>query len=512
MMTPSRPKHAPKHEPRQDRLNRPQNSAGHAHTLKTRETSTAMSALLATLAAAGLAAGMATGLTSVGAPFLPEALQSASGLGLAHAQQPTRLSRHHAPGEFTVPLHKSGVLETNRPFAEIAVGNPEIADVVALTSSSLYVLGRAHGTTNLSLIDSNGDIIAVVDVSVTHDIETLKAKLFQLLPDEAIEVRAAGDAIVLSGQVSSTVAMQQALGLAEHYAPGNVSNMMTVAGSQQVLLQVRFAEVQRNTLKQLGTNLSVLGVDGNDVYTGTSGIGASATAFASAVADIVTGSYRLEFLIDALEQKGLVRTLSEPNIIALSGDQASFLAGGEIPIPVPQTGTNSDAITIQYKPFGVGLSFTPTVLGRETINLELATEVSSIDTSVSIETNGLSIPGLKVRRAETTVELKDGQSFAIAGLIQDNFQDTVRQLPGFADLPLLGALARSADYRRDQTELVVFITVHLVQPAAPGDIAEPVDTAVPPTEFELFLLGRTEGHASVTKAAGISGEYGYILP
>lgn len=452
------------------------------------------------LAAVGLA-GAALAL----APLLPG--------GEAWAQQPLRLDGQRHAGEFVVPVNKSQLLEVNREFAEVAVGNPEIADVVALTQSSVYVLGKQNGTTNLSFVDADGKMIAVLDIVVTHDIEALKAKLFELMPNERIEVRSAHGAVVLSGQVTNPGAVRQAMAVAEHYAPGNVTNMLTVGGSQQVLLNVRFAEVERSTFKQLGANVSLVGLDGNDVYSVAAGDGLSAEGFAAAAAQVLTGSYQLDVLIDALERKGMVRTLSEPNIIALSGDTASFLAGGEFPIPVAQAESNgASTITVEFKPFGVGLDFTPTVIGRETVNLELATEVSTIDPSVSVVTSGLTIPGLKVRRASTTVELKDGQSFAIAGLIQDDFEDTVRQLPGIGDIPVIGALLRSSGYRRNQTELVVFITVRLVEPASAADIQDPTQTALPPTEFELFLLGRTEGRAQVANAAGISGTYGYILP
>lgn len=420
-------------------------------------------------------------------------------------------SRH--AGEFNVPLHKSQLLEVNAPFVELSVGNPDIADVVPVSDTEIYVLGKGRGTTNLTITGEDGAVLAVVDVVVTHDVGALKAKLWELLPTERIEVRPAGDSVVLSGQVSSTQALRQSLALAEQYAPDSVTNMMTVGGSQQVLLKVRFAEVARNTLESLGSNIALFGVDGDDVFGLTSGVGAAVNSFGQQISSITSGSYQLDILIDALEEKGMVRTLSEPNIIALSGDTANFLAGGEFPIPVAQTVDNgARTITVDFKQFGVGLAFTPTVIGRETINLELAAEVSSIDPTVSVINNDLVIPGLKVRRANTTVELNDGQSFAIAGLIQDNFQDTVRQLPGFGDIPVLGALFRSAEYERNQTELVVFITTYLVAPTNEAAIAEPTDNILPPTPFELFLLGKTYSEPSLDNAAGISGSYGYILP
>lgn len=452
-----------------------------------------------------------------GALLTSAALALAAAMALPHqaaqAQRAVTLDTARHAGQFVVPLNKSQLLKVNQPFSEVTVGNAEIADVIPLTTSSVYVLGKEKGATNVSLVDEDGRVIAVVDVVVTHDTQALKAKLHELLPDERIEVRSAGHSVVLSGQVSSSGALRQALAVAEQYAPKAVTNMLAVGGSQQVLLKVRFAEVARSTMKDIGSNVSILGVDGNDTFSVLTGDGIGMESFGAAIANVVTGSYQLDFVIDALEEKGMVRTLSEPNIIAMSGDSASFLAGGEFPIPVAQASNGqAQTITIEFKPFGVGLDFTPTVIGRDNINLELSTEVSSIDPSVSVVSDGLVIPGLKVRRASTTVELKDGQSFAIAGLLQDNFEDTVRQLPGFGDIPVLGALARSADYERNQTELVVFITAYLVQPTDEALIATPTDSILPPTHFELFLLGQTEGRPALANAAGISGSYGYILP
>jgi pilus assembly protein CpaC len=416
-------------------------------------------------------------------------------------------------GEFVVPINKSQLLKVGEEFEEISVGNPEIADVVPLTKSSIYILGKSKGATSLTIQGAGGSIIAVADVVVTHDIEGLKSKLYELMPKERVEIRPAGEAIVISGQVSSAEALRKTLEVANRYAPGAVSNLLSIGGTQQVLLKVRFAEVERNTLKDIGVNTQVLGFSGNDTFSFGSGEGPNLAAMATSAASVIGGSYFLDVVIDALEEKGLVRTLAEPNIIALSGDTANFLAGGEFPIPVAQdTDEGGTTITVEFKQFGVGLSFTPTVIGEETINLELSTEVSAIDPTVSVQNNQIVIPGLKVRRANTTVELNDGHSFAIAGLIQDEFQDTVRQVPGLGNLPILGPLMRSTDYQRKQTELVVFITAHLVKPTTQAALATPNDIVLPPTHFELFLLGEIEAQSMLKQAAGIDGSYGYILP
>jgi pilus assembly protein CpaC len=301
--------------------------------------------------------------------------------------------------------------------------------------------------------------------------------------------------------------------MAERYAPGAVTNMMTIGGSQQVLLHVRFAEVQRSATKELGINNLYRYSTDEKSLTLASGKGASIDSLALAAASVFTGNYRIDTAIDALENKGLLRTLAEPNIIALSGDTAKFLAGGEFPIPIANSLSNGiNTITVEFKEFGVSLAFTPTVIGKELINLTLKSEVSAIDPSLTVSTNQIVIPGLKVRRANTTVELKDGQSFAIAGLIQDDFRDGIDQVPGLGDIPVLGTLFRSTNFRRQQTELVVFITVHLVQPVMREALASPSDTTIIPNPTELFFLGQQEGKAEPGKTGGIDGPHGYIVP
>jgi pilus assembly protein CpaC len=291
------------------------------------------------------------------------------------------------------------------------------------------------------------------------------------------------------------------------------------------MLAVRFAEVQRRLVKELGINTQVSGSDfavsvGDALLNGFF----SAAAFATGSATFGIGSVTLDFLFDALEEKGVVKTLAEPNLIALSGDTASFLAGGEFPVPVAQNSEGGQTtITIEFKEFGVALAFTPTVLDDDLINVVVNPEVSRIDPTNSVTLQGFDIPGLTTRRATTTVELRDGQSFAIAGLIQSDFQDTVRQLPLFADVPVLGALLRSSDYQSQQTELVIIVTPHLVQPAPGGSLATPADDFVPPSDSDIWLFGRIESPTSgqpatnaanalaINKAGGVQGSYGHII-
>ncbi|PCJ99823.1 MAG: hypothetical protein COA45_03125 [Zetaproteobacteria bacterium] len=417
-------------------------------------------------------------------------------------------------GELVIPVNKSQFLKIHLPYKELSIGNPDIADVVALSSRSLYILGKQIGSTNLTVRDEEGNVVTVIDIVVSYDIEALKKKLFELSPGDVIEVRPAGPSIVLGGQVSSSDRLHQIVSIAEQYAPGKVINMLSVYGSQQVLLKVRFAEVKRTVLKDIGfTNIFNLN-SGSDSFTVSSGDGVNPGSFVSAVANVISGDFTLTSTVDMLESKGFIRTLAEPNIIALSGNNASFLAGGEFPIPVSQDSDagGGSAITVEFKEFGVGLSFTPTVVGKDIINLVLEAEVSAIDPTVSVTTGSIVIPGLKVRRASTTVELIDGQSFAIAGLIEDNFADLVRAIPGLGDIPIIGALARSTDFMSNQTELVIIIQVHLVQPVTERALSLPTDHALPPSEFDLFMMGQIEEKAVISQAAGIDGPYGYILP
>jgi len=445
-------------------------------------------------------------------------------------------------GEFLVPINKSQVLQLDVPFKDLLVGNSDIADVLALSDRSIYVLGKSLGSTSLTIYGREKELIAVVDLVVSPDVEGLKQKLFEIMPEETIEVRAVNGSVLLSGQISSTSRLDTALAIAERFAPNLVTNLMTVAGSQQVMLKVRFAEVNRDLTKQLGFNLLAIDNDIpgalasgtgasfsvlNGVSTGT--VASASGVFGSIFGAFSAGSLTVDMLFDALETKGLSKTLAEPNLIALSGDTASFLAGGEFPIPVAQSGGgtgggNNSTITVEFKQFGVGLSFTPTVLDDGLINLVVKPEVSTISRESSagaVTQSGFAVPALITRRATTTVELRDGQSFAIAGLLQSQFSDGLSQLPGIGDVPVLGALFRSSDFKQNETELVIIVEVHLVKPSAAGTLATPTDRFIAPNEPDLWLFGRLEspqsglpreGDAlSASGAGGISGHYGHII-
>lgn len=428
---------------------------------------------------------------------------------------------NHA-GQFDVPLNKSQVLTVDRAFSKAMVGNQEIADILPMTNRSLYVLGKKVGTTSLTLYDSRNMLIAVVDVAVGPDVVTLKRQLSELIPGEQIGARISNDAVVLTGTVSSASAVDRAVQIAKTYAGGDekVVNMLSVGASQQVMLEVRFSEVNRQAAKQIGLNHSFNGnktagsigslasesiVPTNNGGTPTIALDGLSDAFGVGTWAYKIGSLNLFSALDMLERKGLVKTLAEPTLVALSGETASFLAGGEFPIPVVQSGGGgggsgggNNGITVEFKPFGVSLGFTPTVLSDGIINLVVEPEVSSIDPSASVSINGLVVPGLLTRRAKTVVELRDGQSFAIAGLLRNDFQDTVRQLPVLGSIPLIGALFRSTGFQKQQTELVMIVTPRLVKPMRAEDVSLPTDRVGDPDELDLFLMGRTD------KAVGIN--------
>jgi len=443
-----------------------------------------------------------------------------------------RVMKRGTNAALNVPMNRAVVVESDIPFAELSIANPGIADISSLSDRTIYVLGKSPGLTTLTLLDASGQLITNVDVRVAADVSEFKERLRQIMPGENIEVRTANDGIVLSGIVSSTQRLQRALDLAERYAPERVSNLMSVGGIQQVMMKVRFAEMQRNVSKSLGTSLALngaiggTGINGGTGTTNTSGgvtgslggnIPPSNQNAGAVLFGFNAGSTQVGILLEALEEKGVVRFLAEPNLVALSGQEAKFLAGGEYPVPVAQT---DNRISVEFKPFGVELVFIPRVVDKDLINLELKAAVSAIDPTNSLELgNGISIAAFTRRETSSTVEMRDGESFAIAGLLTDDFTDNSRQLPWIGDVPVLGALFRSADYQRSQTELVIIVTAHLVTPTRGEALALPTDRIKPPTEKDLFLYGRTaEGTRAPSKGAAgevakqdFGGSYGYVL-
>lgn len=413
-------------------------------------------------------------------------------------------------GQLEVPLNKSQMLTVDRPFGRIMVGNDEIADIQPITMRSVYVLGRKLGTTSLTIYDKANRVIAVVDVAVGPDVVSLRRQMAQLMPNDRIGAHISNDAIVLTGLASSAPAIDRAVQLARTYSGDKVVNMVSVGASQQVMLEVRFSEVRRDTAKNIGIGAFLNSASGR--FDGVFGNGAQLVPDPdtgvgimqrSAVTDTFgvfrqlfsVGGVSIEGTLDALESKGLIKTLAQPTLIALSGETASFLAGGEFPIPVVQNGSttgNAAQVTVEFKPFGVSLAFTPTVLADGVISLNVEPEVSSLDSSASVQINGLTIPGLRTRRASTVLELRDGEAFAIAGLLQQDFGTTVRQLPLLGSIPIIGTLFRSSGFKRGETELVIIVIPRLVQPTRADQIALPTDRVKDPREGDLFLMGRTD--------------------
>ena len=430
---------------------------------------------------------------------------------------------------------KSTLLRLDSPIDRISVGNPAVADVTMISSRELYLLGKTFGSTNMILWRKAGQT-TVIDVVVSIDAGLLQDKLTQLLPNEkTIVVSAAADSVVLSGMVSSAAKAEQAVTIADAYvrninkglvlpivagdgksqagtsisigqssvgaavgsAGARVVNLLQVSSPQQVMLEVKVAEISKTLLDKLGAKFSWNLSSGNWTYSLLSGFLSNSAGVVAAV-----GAHSA-FTFDAAKQDGLIKILAEPNIVAISGQEGSFLAGGKIFIPVASgnNATGGATVTLEEKEFGVGLKFTPTVLDGGLINLKVAPEVSElspIGTAISAGNSQSILPSFTTRKAQTTVQLYDGQSFAIAGLIKNNVTETVKRFPILGEVPILGALFRSSEYINDRTELVFLITPHLVK-ALPPDAALPTDSFNPPTRSEFFLGGKMEGSANEPK-------------
>ena len=404
-------------------------------------------------------------------------------------------------GSIDVASGKSRVLQFDTAVGHTLIADPGIADLIPMTDQSIYVLGKKKGTTSLTLFDKEQNLLGVFDLNVSHDLAGLRQRLYQIAPNERIEVRANGDSIILSGNVSDSGTAATAAKMAEQLAPGMVLNTLQAPKSQQVMLKVKIAEVQRSTSKALGLSTNAFFNNGSESLRFLSGF-INPQAIAQGTATFRLGDVDIAMLFDALEEKGVLSTLAEPTLVAVSGETANFLAGGEFPIPVggsveQDEDSSNRTTTIQFKEFGVRLSYTPTIIG-DTISLVVAPEVSVLDPANGIQANGFVIPALVTRRAKTTVELKNGQSFAIAGLLQESFEDNVAQMPWFGNIPIIGALARSTDFQKRNTELVIIVTPYIVEPHEGSDYTLPTDNLVLPTEQDLFMNGTLEGRNSST--------------
>ena len=388
---------------------------------------------------------------------------------------------------------KSAVVEADAAFATIVVADPEIAEAMPTSNRSFFVRGKQPGGTTVLIYDEAGAIAELIEVEVKLGLDELRGDLRRLLPGEIIDVYAVHDGVYLDGKVTTAAAAEMALQLAERHVPGGVANGLSVGQSQQVMLEVRFLEASRNAVREIGFGNTI---NANDVVVGTESGTVSGLLEKTLAVFTNVGGENIDIRLRALEEKGIIRTLAEPNLVALSGDTASFLAGGEFPIPVA---SRDNEISVEFKKFGVSLDFTPTVLGDGLVNLRVRPEVSALDRGNGIRASNIDIPGISVRRADTTVELHDGQAFAIAGLLQNNYSNDVRQTPWIGNVPVLGALFSSKRYQRNETELVIIVTPRLVQPFShPEAVASPLDAVAEPTEAELFLLGQTTAPAAIS--------------
>jgi len=403
-----------------------------------------------------------------------------------------------ALGKTTAPVKvvvgKSEIIRTDGSFVDVILADPETADILPLTDKSLSILGKKIGSTRLSVYAEGKELVGVFDIEVSYDTSQLAAELARQFPHAAFRVSSVNGRILLSGTAPDGVTLDKAVQIAKQFGP-DVINSVRVNQPQQVLLEVRFVEAARTAGRELGINWDVATSNANlltngFVAGGGSGILGPAAPFGVVIGRLLSGGVDAEAIITSLEGRGVARRLAEPNLVALSGDTASFLAGGEFPFPVQST---NNVVAIEFKKFGVGLAFTPTVMPDGVINLKIEPEVSQIDPTNSVRVGGVEIPSLIVRRANTTIELRDGQSFAVAGLLQSINETNRAQLPWIGNIPILGALFSSNAYQKKETDLVIMVTPRIVRPTRPGDLVRtPLDNTLPPNDADFFLGGVSE--------------------
>ncbi|WP_245265760.1 type II and III secretion system protein family protein [Mesorhizobium sp. LNJC394B00] len=406
---------------------------------------------------------------------------------------------------------KPKTVMTNAAFYQIVIGDPEIANVNPLTDKSFYVLGNNLGTTGIALFDENKQLVGTVDIEVTLDTDQLASTIRASVPDAKIKVGSANGRVVLSGEADDAVAAEKASKIASRFS-GNeeVINSVNISSSQQVQLNVRFVEINRQAGQDLGAKYSAnfaYGIGGRDVTLDPGTVPGARNG--EIIGRLLSNGLSIDVAIKALEERGLARRLAEPNLIARSGQTASFLAGGEFPIPVSE---DNGKISVSYKKYGVSLDFTPTVLKDGLVSLDIAPEVSSIDASASYNIGNISVPGFIVRRAKTSVDLKNGQSFMIAGLLQSQNDITTSRLPGLGKLPVLGSLFSSKSYQRRETDLVIIVTPYLVKPVDPSKkLLEPTDGTQPASNVDYFLnnteeVKSSEANRAVAMASGSTAQ------
>ena len=472
-----------------------------------------------------------------------------------------------------VPLNRSTMVTLASPATEVVLANPDIADVHVHNPTHLSVVAKAIGTTNVRVLGKDHTTVKEMDIVVGYDLPAIRKALKNFIPDETIGVEMVNNNIALTGRVRNAASVDKALKIAGDFVKNSVSNsgsssddsndnaaasdgkssaniipsqskggdtkgpsilnFLQVITGQQVMLRVRVGEIQRTALKELGIDINAVG--GNGFAVGTGGGIASLVAAPAGETAVPNGSFLLpggqvptntqgvlyakagnySALLKMLEQDGLFKLLAEPNLVAISGEEAEFLSGGELPVPVVQGSGSSATVSINYKPFGVAVKFTPIVLSENRVHMAVQPEVSEISDSNSITVSGFKIPGIETRRAKTTVELAPGESFMIAGLINDQTKATINQLPGVKDLPVLGALFRSTEFQRNETELVIAVTPYIVDPVKSSDVKLPTDEYHTPSQMELFFygaLGALSGKPkTTTPTKGPEGPTGFMV-
>ncbi|MGK2742142.1 type II and III secretion system protein family protein [Tepidicaulis sp. LMO-SS28] len=440
-----------------------------------------------------------------------------------------------------LPLHKAAIVELPVAARDVLVSNPAVVDAVVRTPKRTYLIGMETGQTNAFFFDQKGNQIVNIEISVERDVDALQATIAKYLPDARIKVEAINSHIVLSGFVSNTAQSSQARELAARFAgeEENVLNMLTIESKEQVMLKVTVAEMQRTVLKQLGIDInngslglgdaSLAWATENSLSLQGQALGGLSSTLESAGSLFDDRPYEIAVGLKAMERAGLARTLAEPTLTAISGESAKFLAGGEFPVPTSRDRDGN--VTLEFKPFGVGLGFTPVVMSEGRISMKISTEVSELSnegayisrggTSVDddgnvIEVQGVTIPALRVRRAETTVELPSGGSLVMAGLISETTRQNIDGVPGVKDVPVLGALFRSRDFQNSETELVVIVTPYLVDSTSRDKLSLPTDGYAPASDMETILMGRLNATYGVegrkdARPGKLEGPVGFVL-
>ncbi|MFV0576196.1 MAG: type II and III secretion system protein family protein [Vibrio sp.] len=460
----------------------------------------------------------------------------------------------------TVPHHKSEQVILSGNAKRVSLGDPKVLDIVLVKSNEVFLIGKKLGSTNLMAWDARGRLIESMNVEVTHDLNSLKRKLYEFMPNEKVQVHSAQERLVLSGQVSNQEQMNKVIKIAETYTAGQAAdiskgstdaqiettgivNLMTIGGSQQVTLEVSVAEVQRSLVRRFDANFNFLQFSGskftwggNNLSTGNLGPNAIPVLSSPTPSDYgLLGTFAdsntiFEVALDIAKENGMAKILAEPNLTALSGSKAEFLAGGEFPIPV--SGGDDGNVSIEYKEYGVGLKFIPTILSDKKINLQLSVDVSEIANAGSLTVTPLStnatyvIPPITRRSAASTLELADGQTIGIAGLLSENIRDNSTKMPGIGDIPVIGQLFNSQDFMKGETELVILVTPRLAKPIDRKKVTLPTDAFIEPDDLAFYLLGQgskiknrglnsspenKNEIAEVSNIGGVEGDFGHDL-